>query len=121
MGIIWGVIVTCFTMPKSRREKRIKKKDTYLDGRARKPHQHTPVLKRAFDESKSPLNAACSKQVCSQCKPVLSMYADIFMSLVHQGSDLKRKRAINPHPVKTDVTHYRDLVRQNEWLRAKYV
>ena len=37
--------------------------------------------------------------------------------MVHQGSDLKRKIAVNPHPKRADTTHYRDLVRQNEWLR----
>jgi len=37
--------------------------------------------------------------------------------MVHQGSELKRKIAINFHPTKPDTTHYRDLVSQNEWLR----
>ena len=37
--------------------------------------------------------------------------------MVHQGSELIRKKSINPHPKKPDKTHYRDLVSQNEWLR----
>lgn len=37
--------------------------------------------------------------------------------MVHQGSDLVRKKGINPPPKKADTTHYRDLVSQNEWLR----
>ena len=37
--------------------------------------------------------------------------------MVHQGTELKRKISINPHPKKSDMTHYRDLVNQNEWLR----
>lgn len=38
--------------------------------------------------------------------------------MVHQGSELKKKKSINPHPKIPDKTHYRDLVRQNEWLRS---
>ena len=36
---------------------------------------------------------------------------------MHQGSDLKRKKAVNPHPKRVDLTHYRDIVKQNDWLR----
>ena len=58
-------------------------------------------------------------QVCPQCQPVLSRYADTFKGMVHQGSERKRKIAINPYPKRTgaDTTHYKDLVKQNEWLR----
>ena len=100
-------------MPKTRRERRIARKDAYLDGRARKPHHHTPVLKRALKESRrsssigeSPITSSTS--ICLQCT---------FKGMVHQGTELKRKIAINPHPKKSDMTHYRDLVNQNEWLR----
>ena len=37
--------------------------------------------------------------------------------MIHQGSDLIRKKSINPHPVKVDRAHYRNVVKQNEWLR----
>ena len=112
-------------MPKARRERRKAKRIAYLDGRARKPHKHTPVLKRSLEESRrssnafeSPSSSILSRsEICLQCKPVLCRYTDVFKGLVHQGSELKRKIAINPHPAKSDVTHYRDLVRQNEWLR----
>ena len=37
--------------------------------------------------------------------------------MVHQGSELKRKKSINPVPQKDDAIPYRDKVRQNEWMR----
>ena len=37
---------------------------------------------------------------------------------MHSGSELKKRKAIYPNPKRTDRTHYRDIVRQNEWLRA---
>lgn len=36
---------------------------------------------------------------------------------MRQGSDLKRKKAVNPPPKRVDLTHYRDIVKQNDWLR----
>ena len=109
-------------MPKTRRERRKARKDAYLDGRARKPHHHTPVLKRALKESRRSSSigespSTSSTSICLQCKPVLSRYIDTFKGMVHQGTELKRKIAINPHPKKSDMTHNRDLVNQNEWLR----
>ena len=44
--------------------------------------------------------------------------SEINKSMVHQGSALKRRKSANPHPKRGDATHYRDLVRQNEWLRS---
>ena len=109
-------------MPKTCKERRMAKRINYLDGKARKPHKHTPVLKRSLEEASrnSSFNESPSRQytsmakICLQCKPVLSRYADMFKGIVHQGSELKRKIA---HPTKFDTTHYRDLVSQNEWLR----
>ena len=37
--------------------------------------------------------------------------------MVHHGSDLKKKNAINSHPKRPDTMHYRNLVRENERLR----
>ena len=34
-----------------------------------------------------------------------------------QGTELKRRKLINPHPKQPDKEQYRDLVKQNEWLR----
>ncbi len=103
-------------MPKERRKAR---KDAYLDRRARKPHHHTStqeVTERSSGTGDTPTTSSSSK-ICLQCKPVLSRYADTFKGMVHQGSELKRKVTINPHPTKPDTIHYRDLVNQNEWLR----
>ena len=55
--------------------------------------------------------------ICSQCASVLSRYRDIFLKMVHQGSELKRKKAIYPNPKKDDAIPYRDIVKQNEWLQ----
>ena len=101
-------------MPKTRSERRKVRKEVYLDGRAGNPHRHTPMLQMSLEEACS---TAASTGVCPQCEPVLSKYADTFKAMVHQGSDLKRKIAVNPHPKRADTTPYRDLVRQNEWLR----
>lgn len=35
----------------------------------------------------------------------------------HGASRQWVKKSINPHPKKADTTHYRDLLKQNEWLR----
>lgn len=111
-------------MPKTRRERRKAKRSTYLDGTARNPHRHTPVLKKSLEEETtsssggSPsLRSSLSTSICPQCKPVLSRYSTTFKAMIHQGSELKKKKAINPQPVRTDIAHYRDIVGQNEWLR----
>lgn len=101
-------------MPKTRKERRKASKDTYLAGRAKIPHRHTRVLRQSLEEA----GPSSASGVCPQCDPVLSRYADTFKEMVHQGSELKRKKSINPHPKKVDSTHYRDLVKQNEWLRS---
>ena len=49
--------------------------------------------------------------------PCLFRYVSTFKEMIHQGSELKRKKRINPYPKRTEKPHYRDLVRQNEWLR----
>ena len=103
------------TMPKTRKERRKASKDVYLDGRAKNPHRHTRVLRRSLEEASSSGQGVSG--VCPQCDPILSRYSDTFKEMVHHGSELKRKRSINPHPKKADTTHYRDLVKQNEWLR----
>ena len=41
----------------------------------------------------------------------------MFKELVHEGTELKQHKAIRPHSKKADISHYHDLVRQNEWLR----
>ena len=102
-------------MPKTRKERRSEQRTNYLEGRARHPYRHTPVLRASLAESPE---ASTSERICAQCKPILSRYADTFKELVHQGSQLKRVKHLYPNPKRSDCTHYRDLKRQNEWLRA---
>ena len=104
-------------MPKTHKERRSVSKEIYLDGRARNPHRHTPTLQKALTETDEETASSAHSEVCLQCTPVLSRYRDTFLSMVHQGSELKRKKAINPAPKKDDAIPYRDIVRQNEWLR----
>ena len=96
-------------MPKTRKERRKASKAAYLAGRAKNPHRHTPVLRRSLEESCS-AEPVSSTGVCPQCAPILSRYSETFKNLVHQGTELKRRKAINPHPKKPDTTHYRDVV-----------
>ena len=55
--------------------------------------------------------------VCPTCLPVLSKYKAMFKELTHRGSSLKRVKHVNPNPTSPNVVHYRDVKRQNEWLR----
>ena len=97
----------------------------YLEGRARGPYAHTPVLNQSFIEDREAgpststpgeRNENVGQNVCYKCEPVLSRYKDIFSGMVHQGSELKLKKSSNPHP-KRDMKHYRDMNAQNLWLR----
>ena len=58
--------------------------------------------------------------VCLQCSPVLSRYATTFKEMVHTGTELKKRKKINPTPKRpeSELTHYREITKQNEWLRA---
>lgn len=56
--------------------------------------------------------------VCTSCAPVLSKYTDTFRGLKRQGSELKRRKKINLEPKRVNFDHYRDLIKQNEWLRG---
>lgn len=40
--------------------------------------------------------------------------------MVHTGTELKKRKKINPTPkhLESEFTHYRDVTGQNEWLRA---
>ncbi len=99
-------------MPKTRRERRAEQREHYLAGEARRPHSHTRTVRLSLEEAGSSATG-----VCSQCHPVLVRYADIFKCMIHQGSELIRRKNINPYPKRRDVTHYRDMNKQNQWLR----
>ena len=104
-------------MPKTRKERREKQRINYLEGRARRPYRHTPFLKRSLTEETESSSSSCPS-VCPQCSPILSRYATTFKEMVHQGTDLKKRKKVDPNPKRPDVIPYRDLKRQNDWLRS---
>ena len=60
-------------MPKTSTERRKAKKAAYLEGRARNPHHHTPILNRSLEEGERSIESPSSSilssaRVCQQCK-----------------------------------------------------
>ncbi len=113
-------------MPKTstRKERRRELRANYLSGRGRMSYIHGPTLNSSLEEDEpqpgqngAGPSGASSRGVCVKCRPILSRYSDIFKGLVHQGSELKKKKHLNPHPKRPEMTHYRDVKRQNDWLR----
>ena len=101
-------------MPKTRKERRSAQREGYLQGKARHPYSHTPDLDRSLTEASGSSRAASG--VCNRCSPILSRYVEVFKSLVHQGTLLRKRKHVHPNPKHTDAIPYRDLKRQNEWL-----
>ena len=105
-------------MPKTRRERREHQLQCYLSGEARRPHTHTRTLRSSLeDASSTATTSTASTAICAQCKPVLSRYIEVFKGMVHQGSELKKRKTANPHPRRPNMVHYRDIKSQNDWLR----
>ena len=106
-------------MPKERAKTRDERREEhYLDGNARRPYTHTPILNSGEQNTESPsLSMDQREKICSRCLPVLSRYVDSFRELTHRVSHLKRVEHINPSPLSPDGDHYRDVKRQNEWIR----
>ena len=78
----------------------------------------TRIPKRSLDEASS--SASTGSGIRPQCYPILSRYTTVFKEMVHQGTELKKRKKINPTPKRPEdeFTHYRDITRQNQWLRA---
>ena len=57
------------TEPKTRKERRTKRKEHYMDGVARRPHTHTRLLQRSFEEDKE--DSTLHLVTCPQCYPIL--------------------------------------------------
>ena len=115
------------TTPLAKRKK-VDRSKRYLEGRARKPYRQTctsdtslegSLLQSSFEDSETISQDIAGKEqpTCESCAPVLQKYATTFKGMVQQGSALKRRKNINPSPRKVNFQHYRDLVKQNEWLR----
>ena len=92
----------------TRKERAGKQRERYLAGEARHPYRHAPSLNSALSEAGGSGSGShfSGTGVCARCKPVLCRYVDTFKGLVHQGSELKKRKHINPHPKNTDRIHY---------------
>ncbi len=101
------------TTRKARREKQRK---TYLEGRGRHPYILTPSLRQALTEEST--TSGTSSDVCAQCRPILSRYANTFKTMVHQGTALKKRKRANPNLKRSGSIPYRDVKQQNEWLQS---
>ena len=86
--------------------------DTYMDGRSRKAYKLRKDIDTAQKCMGSPSNMP--EQVCHNCSVALSRVQQSFFGLKRQCSEIKRRRI----PKNEDKQHYRNLVAQNEWLRA---
>ena len=49
---------------------------------------------------------------------MLSRHIAEFKGTVRTGSELKRRKRLNPNPKHTGAVQYRDVSRQNNWLKA---
>lgn len=103
-------------MPKTRKEGRLTQRDAYLDGRARRPYSHTPNLNRSLTKVSESSEGVSG--ICGRCTPILSHYVEAFTGLVYQGTQLRKRKHVNPYPKRTNAIPYRDLKRQNDWLVA---
>ena len=96
-------------MPKTstRKDRRKEAKSNYL---TRKSYTHGSTLNSSLEaDTERPETSAARERVCVKCRLILSHYTDIFKGLIHQGSELKRRKHLNPHPKRPDAVHYRNL------------
>ena len=100
-------------MGRTRKEQRESYTQAYLHGKARKPHTHSRTIRRSLDSRGSQ-----TEQVCAQCDPVLSRHVTEFKNMVHTGSELKKRKRLNPNPKRAGAVQYRDTVCQNNWLKS---
>ena len=63
-------------------------------------------------------NETVLDDVCKQCNPAFAKIVEGFCKLVHQGSELKKRKKRYPAPKHEDRVHYRNVVAQNEWIRG---
>ena len=97
-------------MAKTRKEQREQFTEAYLDGRARRPHSHSRTIRRSLEEQGTGTGGVCD--------PILSRHMSEFKGIVHTGSEYNSRKRIHPYPMKTEFTHYRDIVSQNNWLKS---
>ena len=106
-------------MPKSakRKERRQEQKASYLAGMSRESYKRRSALNVELDEdgraNGQPETRQDSGYMCTKYRLIFSRYEGIYKSLIHQHSELKKRKHANPHPKRPDFVHYCDLKRQN--------
>lgn len=108
--------VVAMPKEKTRRGRRQELRDNYLAGRSRRSYKRGANLDSSLEEEGRAETGEEYERVCPKCRPILSLYKDLFDELTHRGSDLKRKHA-QPNPKRSSAIPYRDITRQNEWMR----
>ena len=102
--------------------RKVRKRRIFLEGNARRRYSSgvSSSLEGSlsFSSSHGKTPVPPSPSACNSCAPVLEKYEETFKGLLRQGSELKRRKIINPNPRKPNFQHYRDVVKQNEWLRS---
>ena len=104
-------------MPKTRKERKKAAKTNYLAGKARKSYTHGSTLNSSLEEdAEQPGPSGVRDAVCAKYRPRRSHYSVSFKGLIHQGSELKKRKHLNPHPKRPDTIHYRNVKSQNDWI-----
>ena len=98
--------------PGSRR-RRSTRLENYMGGKSQKAYWLHEDLAKSVEGSPPVMEG-----VCSMCQQWLTRIAEGFNCLRHQGTELKKRMKILPHPKHPDRTYYRNTIAQNEWLRA---
>ena len=89
----------------------------YLGGHARKAHKLRSDLDKELQQEETGSSSSRSGG-CTTCAPVLETCKHAFQSLVRHGAELRHCKNVLPNPKKPHVQHYRNLVRQNAWIRS---
>lgn len=103
-------------MPKvtTRKETRKLQREHYLAGEAWRLYMHTPTLYTSLEDNSQ---VGGTTRVCAECKPAQECYATVFEEMVHQDSDLKKRRHGNHNLNRPNSIHYWDIEHQNQWSR----
>ena len=100
-------------MGRTCKEQRESYTQAFLHGKVRKPHTHSRTIRQSLDSQGSQ-----TEQVWAQCDPVLSCHVSEFKNMVHTGSELKKRKRLNPNPKRAGAVQYRGVVCQNNWLKS---
>ena len=105
-------------MPKttSRKGRRQEQRDNYLAGNARRSYKRRSTLRTSLEEDGREETRTNIEKVCPKCRPILSLYKDMFVELTHRGSDLKKRKHARSNPKRPNSVPYRDIKRQNDWI-----